>query len=164
MLERLNVIYPYNFSADRSGSVFDLRLDFCLSQLLLVFSAIISTIAGRTDHAYQQLSNVKDNGAIHFPTEDLYNTVRQSAFGQRPLKQTNQVSNADVQFPSRQAPPTMQTVYIPNPSMQSFQPMNSVQSHNNGFQTSAATPSSIQQNSDIIDFTWEIFQVSNFTS
>lgn len=133
---------------------------FCLPKLLLsVFSAIIATIAGK-DQARQQKSNVNDNGAIHFPSQDLYNSVRRSAFSQNPLMQPHQNSNTAIQFPSRQAPPTMQTVQTINAAMPPYQPMNSIQPQNNGFQPSAATSSSVQQNSDIIDFTWELFQVS----
>lgn len=136
---------------------FFLFVRFCLPKLLSVFGAIIATIAGQ---AQQQRSNVNDNGAIHFPSEDLYNTVRRTAFSQNPLKKPNQISNTAIQFPSRQAPSTMQTVNTPNPSMPPYQPMNSIQYQSNGVQSSAATSSSLQQNSDIIDFTWELFQVS----
>lgn len=131
-------------------------------KLLSVFSAIFTTIAGQ-DQAQQERSNVNHNGAIHFPSEDLYNSVRRTAFSPNPLKQPLQVSNTAIKFPSRQVPPTMQTVQtLNNPSMSPYQPMNSFQSQNNGVQSPAATFSSLQQNSDIIDCLWEVFQVSGW--
>lgn len=54
----------------------------------------------------------------------------------------------------------MQPVQTMTPSMSPYMPMNSFQSQNNGVLSSAITSSSPQQNSDIIDFTWELFQVS----
>lgn len=132
-------------------------------KLLSVFSAIITTIASQ-DQAQQQRSNVVNNGAIHFPSEDLYNSVRRTAFSPNPLKQPLQISNTAIQFPTRQAPPTMQTLQtLNNPSMSPYQPMNAFQSQNNGAQSSpAGTFSSLQQNSDLIDFMWEVFQVSGW--
>lgn len=125
---------------------------FCLSIIISVFSAIIATIAG-LDQAQQQRSNVNNNGAIHFPSEDQHNSVRRTAFSQNPLMQPHQISNTAIKFPSRQAPQTMNFS-----SMPAYQPMNAFQSQNNGIQSPVAT--SLQQSSDIIDCTWELFQVS----